>query len=819
MSTIDSGHTLSLLDLSDEILLLIVSQLDRHDDVLQARLACRKIKDLCETYMYRNVMLTLPEEVTEKWSTKLQTMPPSILLTKHLTILNQNRKPSGFFYDNTIARPNSYRIFRWNLLEEAAHDSNKEFAQAAFFNGVKFFWHIRLPQDQLVSFIWRHATTLSLQMVQDILLKHAKSLERMEVSMISPPMAPTVSEFAAAITKKSFPKFRALTYNGLSHTEPIELNNPEAGGRFRMIRPLFRKVYNTLKELTLSQDHCISQVGKTPLINGREYPNDFLCTLNELYTHPKHDPCDSSRPAVCLNLEKLELGGFNIASLFDVPTNITASPRVRVSLSHLRRLILNDCHNSEALLREMTSRYKEINLTEFGFRYTEAEGDMDGETIPKELSAALAVFLQSFQGLEILSLLWHSEVPIDRIATAISRAAMHHVATLEVYTLALRQSRENNEDGPYLRFSTELYAPVSWVSTLSASEKPKLREFSMVLPKELSIGGYLCLRSLSQFDELRTVHIRNFPPIQQFPETFPPRTRDGFWRDSRGAVTMEAISAGAIFAEHIALPYYGLLHDNAHHGAEASSKDFAASLQSISDHWGLQKLADQHALRRDQMLLSGARVRPLFRTSVPIGDITPRILEQKAETDYHFADIMRRVKAQSASIEENMYYQEYVVRIRTVLGYDKPSDDDKPKLRLLVVGEWRYRDQMNLTGPRTWDPEAWSLSESTRSRVTEASVDEDDDDEDDLGDLDDSEDEMDNLRRERRVPLRLRSGFKKEFDVCLLPIFFKVDWHAEKDKKDKKWRWKAKLTVLEQSTLEGYTTLGDVKGLDFAWQN
>lgn len=790
-----------LLDLSEEILVLIVEQLDRHEDLLQTRLSCRKLKDLSDKHMYRNVVITLDEEVTERWANKLQSMPPHINQIKHLTILNRSKIPGGFFFPHTISQSNSYRIYRWQLLFAAYKEAAEEARRAAVWAGVKFFWDWKIPDNHLVSFSWRHAIPLGLNIVELILLKHSQSLGNLEISMIGPPRAGDVSDFVAVIARKTLPKMRSLKYHGLSHTEPIDMNNPEAGGRFRMLRPIFRKVYDTLEELCLTQDHCISQVGKTPLINGRVFPDDYLCTLDELYTH-RHDPHDASRPVVELNLQILELGGFFVGSLFDASDDLAASPRVRISLPHLRRLVLNECHQSTSLFREMSLRHEEINLHEFGCRFTDLENveDLDEETDAEELAAALTEFLTCFKGLQLLSVLWHCLYILKGCDTIME----HHADSLTAFSWAQRMEMDEDDDfGPIYRFTTKPKTLSNLMGVLPQNKTALLREVGLQLDRVIADPDYLRLKQLSQFEDLRTVQIRNFPPLQRHDK---PQPVDAFWYDTRGEVTSAALDVAAAFAEHIALPFYG--------APAGTGPDIAESQEVIKTH-GLDTLAERHATKRDQRLqLGGQKLKSSFRTSVPNRDITPKILEQRADIDFQFADIMRRVDARSASLEENIYFDEYVHRVRSTLGYEEPPDEDKPKLKLLIVGDWRYRDQLNMTGPRTWHPEAWQLSQTPQNRPPTVPrvpvVDDSDEDmsEDDFSDRDDS-----------NAQPKLRSGFKREFDICLLPIFFKIDWEAEKSSPDRKWRWKAKPTVLEQNSLEGYTALGDVRSLDFAWQN
>lgn len=784
-----------LLSLSDEILELIIQQVDRHDELPKLRLTCRKILCLSERHMYRNFVVTLSEEVNiNKWRSKLETMPESIKMIKYLTILNQNLGDDGYFYRSVVPCANSYRIQRWNILEHAAEQSKAEFEKAAFFVGSKFRWEVKLDSDQLISFRWRHATTLSYEVLCKIMTNQARSLQELELTMVTPPSANSVSHFARAIEPKIFPKLRKLIYHGLSHTEPIPQNQPARGGRFRMLRPLFRKTHEALEELVLSQDHCISQVGKTPLINGRTF-NSFLCDLDDIYNH-LHDPCPADVPSVTLNLKKLELGGFKVGTLFNVPSIPTAGPRVRVNLPNLRRLVLNECDMLGPLLKELTLRNQDVHLKEVGFRVKEQrEDNHTGDW--REVADSLQEFLMSFKGLQVLSVLWHGDhLPqAEKFAKVL---AQHH-QTLEVYSFDTRTSP--NDDMGIFRFTVKPpTTPTRWTDVHKAEQCPQLKEIGFNLPDELCTEGYPALRLLSQFGTLRTAHVRHFP---KFANNDSDQTIQ-FWRDYDGSVTRAARHQAARFAELIALPYFGLPSDTPEDNAENSA--------DVSKPFKLKELADLHAKLRDNKLQPGfSMMNTAIKTSTPLVDPTMRVLRHRADTDFVFANAMRKVQAGTATAQEQKIYDKFYSRVQKLLGLSKPSKNDKPKLRLLIVGDWRYRDQLNLAGPRTWNPEVWSTPRDVASATRRNALGEDDEELD--IDTDSDDDDVYGNQWER-----LRDSFYKEFDVSLRPIFFKITWKAEQDESDSKWGWKARATPLNQSTLEGYGGLGDVKSLEFAWQ-
>lgn len=119
---------------------MIVQKLDRHTEIPSTRLTCRKLNALAETYFFRNIMVSLPEEVIEDaWKHKLRLMPPQVVKAKQFTVLNKRSPSSGHLYQETICRPNSYRIWRWQLLHNLGTRASDHFSQAACLVGVQFY--------------------------------------------------------------------------------------------------------------------------------------------------------------------------------------------------------------------------------------------------------------------------------------------------------------------------------------------------------------------------------------------------------------------------------------------------------------------------------------------------------------------------------------------------------------------------------------------------------------------------------------------------------------------------------------------------------
>lgn len=733
--------------------------------------------------MFRDVKITLEEEAPKNWQFKIRCVPPQITKIRTLTFLNQCQIPNQFFYPKTIPREHSYRIQRWTFLEDAANAAADELKKSAFLIGSQFNWNVKLAEAQIASFTWRHAIPLPLHVLMPVLTLHAQSLVHLEVSMIQPPSHSDVQMLESALSASHpLSKLRSLVYRGLSHTEPLQVNNPVQGGRFRMLRPIFRNAHSQIQDLVLSQDHCVSQIGRTPLINGRVH-RDTLCTLDELYFNPADPAFGSLLQTIDLNLTKLELGGFYVSLLAD------PSARMRLNLSQLRALTLTDCDGLDNLFTSLTSRSDELCLTSFALRYNENNAaDDDAETVATRLDN----FLMSFKGLELLSILWSgSHTP----AALGQRVLTQHSEHLEVYNIDLRDPQDPDLDSPSLRFlaipqmNTSSWSPSS-TSSGTQTVSPCLREiaFNLTMTEE-QFTEYTCLRLLSRYQGLRTVHIRNFPPIR----TAQSPSNKLFWRINNSVVTPTIVEAVNKFAEKIALPFHGVLHQ-----WEQECSLFPNLLDD------LRALAVLHTATRDKQLL-GDRFAFKWQhsSSTPIKDLTARVLKQRAEVDAGFATLKTKVDLKVATDEEETRYHEIVHDIRVVLGHEKPTLTEKPKLRLLIIGDWRYRDQMNITGPRTWDPNAWCTSKK----------------DEDLDDIDmdpiETDSEADYHRNQR---FNFTYSFKKEWDINLRPLFFEIDWKVRKTE-DGRYRWKADAKVLPQVTLEGERTLSDVRSLEHAWGN
>lgn len=658
----------------------------------------------------------------------------------------------------------------------------------------------------LTLFRWRHAIPLSLENLTPIIRRQADTLQELEISMLQPPSAHAVNRFQRQISEKKLPNLRSFKYYGLSHTEPLPVNRPERGGRFRMLRPLFQKIHTTLQELVLTQDHCISQVGKTPMTLGRTI-FDAHCRLDDLYVDPSRTTIDE--PPVSLTLTNLELGGFNVDNLFDGSGSDIAVPRVRIHLSALRRLVLNSCFGLDTLLSKLLARKDEIKLTEFAVRI----GDEDG--LSSDLSPtfqSLRDFLLCFKGLEVLSVLVEASAGGLRIGKDV---LTHHASTLRAYSVASRDNEDGDDDETTLRFVSipdDGLTSKDEISPGCLGVPVGLREYGTFLNKIVG-GEYARLRHLSQFPDLKSVVVRNFPAL---PPTLRGMGKDNtiqqFWRSPRDSYDYSAIlKVVETFAEQIALPFYALPES---YYAPTSTvvnpclteEDFARLDAATEDQRivaELEEIVAAHTTARNKIL--GFNLKSPPSSPTPKMDLTRDVLKQKAEADPGFKEVKQKVEDGTASLYESHAFENYQALVQVALGVKSPPPESKPKLSLLVIGDWTYRDQMNLCGPRRWDPTAWSHG-SPEEATDNILSDNDSDDEENSG-----------TDRWNHKTYQLRAGFRKEFDISLLPVFFSVDWVVLFDKKKGRFRWSPKATRLERDTLEGLEALGNTKLLEYAW--
>lgn len=359
-----------LLTLSDELLLFIVQELGPRN-LSGWRATNKKLRLLAP---FEDVLIVLPEdeEYFQK-DKKRDTLyrPPKLHEMKHLTIANQAKDSDGMFYKGVICPASSYRIMRWEFLYETSEVMNAFLKESPLMRerGYYFDDDPITHTNTLVSFTWSHASPITMENLATVMKRHSKTLRHLEISMIAPPGLDDIQYFEDEVA--GVPKLESLIYRGLSHTEPCQMNGPPVEGRrvfvinervradnhrFRMIRPIFQLTHSTLKKLVLTQEHCISQVGKTPLINGRTQ-HSFLCNPDELLVNPKTN-AHGVKP-VTLNLSELELGGFDITKMMNLDAEF--KPKVQIEVNLLRRLVLKECNGMAPFLRALTLRVSDTN--------------------------------------------------------------------------------------------------------------------------------------------------------------------------------------------------------------------------------------------------------------------------------------------------------------------------------------------------------------------------------------------------------------------------------------------------------------------------
>lgn len=315
------------------------------------------------------------------------------------------------------------------------------------------------------------------------------------------------------------------------------------------------------------------------------------------------------------------------------------------------------------------------------------------------------------------------------------------------------------------------------------------------------------LRLLSQIPSLKTVHVRNFPSI--------PRLDGEFWRRPDGLVNVSAYRCVAELAEQIALPFHSMEHitgivEKKGEGMDDGVVTRPPVAQNLYDN--LTRVMEKHNTNRDQKLrLNGAKLRSFYQSSTPRRDITPQIIQQRADSDYHFSNIVRKIRDGTADGYDKRQYQHYESTVKETLGYRRSSE--KPELSLIVIGDWRYRDQLNLTGPRTWDPNSWC---EQKKKI----FDKDDEDEDmDMDDDEDFDEDGDLIYNYNYgdTKYRLREDFEKQYDVSLMPIFYRIDWKCDAGE-DTKYRWRATATPIPDEDAMLWGDMPNTKLLHFAFQ-
>lgn len=593
-------------------------------------------------------------------------------------------------------------------------------------------------------------------------------------------------------------QLRTFIHRGLSYTEPLPRSGQSAGDRFRMIRPLVKDSFSTLRTLVLTQEHCISQIGRTPLVNGYTFEST-LCDLDEIYICPTRS---LTQETIVLRPSNLELGGFDVGRLAStVP--IALGPKVRIEIPTLRRLVLSDCHGVDKLLAHLISRgpLKQIHLKEFGIRF---ENDALRASRRRQAAAMVVPFLMSFTGLETLSIMCKKPVGVD-----LSRQVLrHHEGTLRVLVNDAREATASEfqtglqSTHPFVQQpcdSSDIWALLSdETNTLPVAFE--VQEIGLPLKQELE---HAALQSLSCYPSLRTVHIRNFV-TKDSSLWSDNKNRFLFWRNPDGSVPAEARQAARAMVESIT--------------SQVDHTQHSGSMTPCAASVAAQDTARMNMLRKYNKLFgtkhgsqppdsdSFSTTWLDLRTELP-KDVVHQIAKHKSECDAEFAMLMSGIQNGVATNAMWQSYQLFAAHVHRCLGII-PSVD-RPQLQLLIIGDWRYRDRFNLAGPRTWDPDAWYILKKPRDS---------DDDEFLFLDGEDSveSDDGSGIKWNEHM-YKLPTTFDRHFSTLTVPIFFKVNWR-QKENEAARWEWEADPEPIEYSAVKDDGDFA-IRSLDFAWQS
>lgn len=206
-------------------------------------------------------------------------------------------------------------------------------------------------------------------------------------------------------------------------------------------------------------------------------------------------------------LHILELYGVDVAAL------LPAASQDAMFFCRLSRLVIESCTGSSSLLQCLETTFNHArsttatssssylpHLKEFLFR-TEAP--------TTRLKEALLLFLDSFTGLQVLSLLFENSSMMESIPTLLCE----HGPTLQTLVLESRiQSRENLGWDTSRLFGAGGHLQEMWEQSINemCQRCPNLIELGMGFPWDHEV---LRLRKtlLPTLPKLRTIHIRNFP--------------------------------------------------------------------------------------------------------------------------------------------------------------------------------------------------------------------------------------------------------------------------------------------------------------------
>jgi hypothetical protein len=206
-------------------------------------------------------------------------------------------------------------------------------------------------------------------------------------------------------------------------------------------------------------------------------------------------------------LRELDLCGIDVSPL--VPLEIEDA----LFFCDLTRLSLESCPGSSALLHCLANTFHfsrdspsapmprpTIRLGEFVFR---------SESPTSQLKEALLFFLDSFQGLKVLSLLFENASMLDRVSSLLCE----HGPTLQTLVLESRiQPRDNLGLDTSRPFGAGGFSQELWEQSINdiCQLCPNLVELGMGFPWNDEVVRLRKTR-LPTLPYLRTIHVRNFP--------------------------------------------------------------------------------------------------------------------------------------------------------------------------------------------------------------------------------------------------------------------------------------------------------------------
>ncbi|KAK5100439.1 hypothetical protein LTS08_005188 [Lithohypha guttulata] len=433
-----------------ELKLAVISYLDQKRDLYNISKTSKWLEDIALKRLYKVVDIQIPAEKSSAWSTG-----GYLRLRKHVLKAIQEVTIRDGVMDHTQPQYSRRRRSDAGCPETYAMQVVEE-----------------IPQSQLKSFSFMHRSPISSRLVTLLNAKHGRSLRNLSYYAMATTILPTTT----------LP----------SSLESLECRSIEDG---KTLGELVYASKDTLKALNIGEEKALV-----------ERYHRLRTAIYDVVPQPLHAFHTVVSLAQIRNLKKLGLVGLDLGPL--VPQDVESA----LYLTNLEELVVESCVSSSEFFMAMTTI----------FTFAKSEAAPDPKPIPQlrrflfrhEISTAaikeaIVQFLNSFHGLQMLSLLFENGSMSLRLADI----ATNHSKTLKQLVLETRiQPRESLRIDTSRPFGLGGYTQQLWEEGTDDICRlcSNLNELSVGFPWN---DEMIRIREspLPKLLNLQTMHIRNFP--------------------------------------------------------------------------------------------------------------------------------------------------------------------------------------------------------------------------------------------------------------------------------------------------------------------